>query len=578
MRARTWCAVAILAVVASGCSSIDEPTLADEPAVTTTGLGSGVTEVIATPTTSTPAETADLLVPAPYESADALAADLSSIELRIRSGEEVDDLDEIAHRQQRAYRQLSYNAAWHDEVLATVDPSIRTAVERNLDARLQFLGMQTRFTDRMPDWTIIDPEPADALLSYYQAAEAATGIEWEYLAAINLVETGMGRISGVSSANAQGPMQFLPTTWEEQGIGAGDIWDPNDAIQAAARYLVRRGGPEDMERALWGYNNHDNYVAAVMDYADIMRDDPSAYDAFHAWQIYFLTAQGDIMLPVGYSRTDRLPVTQWLTEQPGYNVAAADGSLDHVLGGRRPADAPVAPGPCDAFGSDACQRIGVYNPLTIDAATDIVLELGNETIIAPGGTRTVSELPAGDLLQVGYHELAPGFAVEVVAPAGNMFAAEEMTLRSHAGLRPGDSLAAVEATLGQPVLLVDDASPGCAIWTDSSDPYAPSLYFLWDGDDPRSAVLHRIDVTDAGVRTPSGISVGASAEDLRSTYGDRLEELPHEYLGPDASYTHFVPTSAEDAGFRLVFEVSAGEVIAMWNATTDAAYLVEGCA
>ncbi len=33
---------------------------------------------------------------------------------------------------------------------------------------------------------------------------------WYYLAAINLIETRMGRIDGLSTAGAQGPMQFLP--------------------------------------------------------------------------------------------------------------------------------------------------------------------------------------------------------------------------------------------------------------------------------------------------------------------------------------------------------------------------------
>jgi len=72
------------------------------------------------------------------------------------------------------------------------------------------------------------------------------------LAAVNLVETGMGRIDGVSIANAQGPMQFLPSTWAEPGIGKGNIRNPHDAIQAAARYLVRRGGLRDIRRGLWG--------------------------------------------------------------------------------------------------------------------------------------------------------------------------------------------------------------------------------------------------------------------------------------------------------------------------------------
>ena len=63
----------------------------------------------------------------------------------------------------------------------------------------------------------------------YRKAEAATGIPWEVLAAVNLVETGMGRIDGISVANAQGPMQFLPSTRAERGIGKGDIRDPHDA-------------------------------------------------------------------------------------------------------------------------------------------------------------------------------------------------------------------------------------------------------------------------------------------------------------------------------------------------------------
>ena len=90
----------------------------------------------------------------------------------------------------------------------------------------------------LPAWRIIQPEPAANLLNYYRKAEAATGIEWEVLAAVNLVETGMGRIDGTSVANAQGPMQFLPTTWAEPGIGAGNCLlytSPSPRDYAASR-------------------------------------------------------------------------------------------------------------------------------------------------------------------------------------------------------------------------------------------------------------------------------------------------------------------------------------------------------
>ena len=53
-------------------------------------------------------------------------------------------------------------------------------------------------------------------------------MDWEVLAAIMLVETRMGRIHSRSSAGAQGPMQFLPATWEAYGLG-GDVHDAHDA-------------------------------------------------------------------------------------------------------------------------------------------------------------------------------------------------------------------------------------------------------------------------------------------------------------------------------------------------------------
>src|SRR5690606_26493401 len=147
-------------------------------------------------------------------------------------------------------------------------------------------------------------------------AEAATGIGWEYLAAINLVETAFGRIRGLSVAGAQGPMQFLPSTWNERGIGAGDIDDPHDAIQAAARYLVRRGGPADMALALLGYNNSPNYVRAVTLYADILRRDDRALAVFHEWEVHYLSAAGDLWLPVGYRELTAVPVTDYLDRAP----------------------------------------------------------------------------------------------------------------------------------------------------------------------------------------------------------------------------------------------------------------------
>ena len=85
------------------------------------------------------------------------------------------------------------------------------------------------------------------LLPIYQAAGTAYGIPWQVLAAINEVETDYGRDLSVSSAGAEGWMQFLPAEWAQYGVDANgdgfkDPYNPADAIFAAARYLRAAGG------------------------------------------------------------------------------------------------------------------------------------------------------------------------------------------------------------------------------------------------------------------------------------------------------------------------------------------------
>ena len=136
------------------------------------------------------------------------------------------------------------------------------------------------------------------------------------LAAVNLVETGMGRIDGISVANAQGPMQFLPSTWSERGIGKGDIRDPHDAIQAAARYLVRRGGLKDIRRGLWGYNNSSHYGEAVLQYAKLLEEEPLSFRGLYHWEIHLATSAGDLWLPIGYEQRQPLAVEAYLARMP----------------------------------------------------------------------------------------------------------------------------------------------------------------------------------------------------------------------------------------------------------------------
>jgi hypothetical protein len=107
------------------------------------------------------------------------------------------------------------------------------------------------------------------LLPIYQAAGTQYGIRWELLAAINEIETDYGRNAKVSSAGAQGWMQFMPETWKAYGVdgnqdGLMDPYNPVDAIFAAARYLKAAGADKDIRGAVYAYNHADWYVDMVL--------------------------------------------------------------------------------------------------------------------------------------------------------------------------------------------------------------------------------------------------------------------------------------------------------------------------
>jgi hypothetical protein len=122
--------------------------------------------------------------------------------------------------------------------------------------------------------------PSGYLTLYRTAARRCPGLSWRVLAAVGKVESdhGRSRLPGVHSgwnrAGAAGPMQFgigtgrAGNAWARYSAdfdrdGRASVYDPGDAIPAAARYLCAAGAPRRLDRAVYAYNHSWSYVAKV---------------------------------------------------------------------------------------------------------------------------------------------------------------------------------------------------------------------------------------------------------------------------------------------------------------------------
>jgi hypothetical protein len=122
--------------------------------------------------------------------------------------------------------------------------------------------------------------PPSYLRRYRTAVGRCAGLSWAVLAAVGKVESDHGRSrlpgvrSGWNQAGAAGPMQFgigvgrAGNAWARYGgdfdrDGRTSVYDPGDAIPAAADYLCAYGAPHRLERALFAYNRSWSYVTRV---------------------------------------------------------------------------------------------------------------------------------------------------------------------------------------------------------------------------------------------------------------------------------------------------------------------------
>jgi hypothetical protein len=204
-------------------------------------------------------------------------------------GSPPEDVILYALDQQRIHLLLSARPRLAHAVLGRLPASVAAHARATIRARRKLAALAT--PQRRQRFRVGPPEPAGVLLRHYREAQHRFGVSWHVLAAVNLVESAFGRMRNQSTAGAQGPMQFIPSTWAAYGMG-GDLRDPHDAILGAANYLHANGAPRDYGRALYAYNRSRLYVDAVLAYADRIRSDARNFFTYYAWQVFVRTPAG----------------------------------------------------------------------------------------------------------------------------------------------------------------------------------------------------------------------------------------------------------------------------------------------
>jgi hypothetical protein len=203
-----------------------------------------------------------------------------------------------ALHQQRLHLLLTARVRLADRVL----PRLPRRIARHLRATFRARRGLRKITPPTPGrYRTGPPAPAAELLRHYRAAQLRFGVRWPVLAAINFIESAFGRMRNSSAAGAQGPMQFIPSTWGAYGMG-GDINDPRDAIMGAANYLRASGAPGDLRNALYRYNPSGLYLDAVLAYANRIRRDRRAYLSYYSWQVFVRVPGGGARRTTGPGR------------------------------------------------------------------------------------------------------------------------------------------------------------------------------------------------------------------------------------------------------------------------------------
>lgn len=226
------------------------------------------------------------------------------------------------------------------------------------------------------------PVPANIKKLYVEAGKKY-GLPWTLLAGVGMAETAHGKNIGISTANAQGHMQFIPSTFESMGVdgdgdGKADINNTADSIHSAARYLnhegATRGGGEGVKKALFAYNRATWYGNDVLYYA-------AEYGGGTV-----LGTSTDCTEGGGKNSNRDLPPLNDKRAKKVLTWAAKHEGDDYVMGAAGP-DA----WDCSSLTQQAFSQVDVSMPRTAAAQRDW-LAAGNGTRVKPG------EEKPGDLL------------------------------------------------------------------------------------------------------------------------------------------------------------------------------------
>lgn len=220
-------------------------------------------------------------------------------------------------------------------------------------------------------------------LALYQEAATEVGVPWELLAAVGKVESDHGRNPASwkpNAAGAEGPMQFLPATFTEYSWASGssspNIYDPRDAVYAAAALLVDNNVRDDPRAALYTYNHSGAYVDDVLTWATLYSSDTANGDPTSLADGPVPVAGPAADAAVGYALAQLGTPYLWGGEEPGgfdcsglvqaaYKAAGISlprtAQEQYDFGPPVPAAAPLQPGDLVFFGPNTArvQHVGV---------------------------------------------------------------------------------------------------------------------------------------------------------------------------------------------------------------------------